>query len=572
MILVLFNWLFIFIFLLTTGFVFFKLLLLILDFRESYLSFNAVILGGFVVITTACNFFSLFVPIDYKVNIILGLVICVFFIFLKKEFIKNIIRWVQEITTLHLFTKFAFFLIFMIALIKTISPSENADEAGYHIPLIRWIETYSVVPGIANIEDRMGFNPGIYMTNAFFSMRWLFPEGLYDLNSFLFLIFGAFFLSGFDRFIKKDFSHIYSEITQIVSLVFLFRAYLTSVDADFIYIYGIIYLLTLILQKVEKGKLFEPDIHVIMIFLFFSFIITNKFSVGLLTPIILWILWKINFKQYFKFVLTILTLCILVLSSWILRNYFISGYIIYPLYFIDLFDVDWKVPIELTKGQYFYVSEYAKIEETRPFNQYVVREVPFNVWIPGWFSRVGRQLIGKIIILGIPISFILFFYLIITKNKTWIGAHRQYITLMFFLIIATLIWILRIPAIRFAWGWLIVLFVLAGSMSFQKILLSKINTIRVILITLLFASLIRSGIASFINYPSFLSNWLYPSPITKGEILKVVKWGDEKIYIATNNFCGHIKPPCLPAKHHPNLVLRGNTLQSGFKIISSDEK
>lgn len=572
MILVLLNWTFILIFLLPAGFVSLTLLLRASSVRASYLSFSCVMLVGLVVLTTLCNVFSLFMAIDYKVNLILGAVIYGFLFFLRTEFIKNTMKWLEILKTLHLSTKLAFLLIFIIGLIKTISPSENADEAGYHIPLIRWIEDYSIVPGIANIEDRMGFNPGIYMSNAFFSMRWLFTEGLYDLNSFLFFIFGTFFLSGFERFVKKDFSYIYSDITQIVALIFLFRAYLTSVDADFIYIYGIMYILILVLQKIESSTLSQPSVHIAMIFLLFTFIFTNKFSVILLSPIILWILWETNAKQNFRFVFTIVAVCTFILSSWILRNYFISGYLIYPLYFIDVFNVDWKVPIELTKGQYFYVSEYAKIEETRPFNQYIIREVPFKEWTAGWFSRVGALLIGKIIIPGIPISFILFFYLIIVKNKKWDKVHNQYMALIFFLIIATLIWIVRIPAIRFAWGWLIVLFVLTASMSFRKILVAKITTIRIMLMVVLFTSLLRSSIASFINYPLFLSNWFYPSPIMKGSISKVVKWGDEKIYIATDNFCGNITPPCLPEKHHPNLVLRGNKVKNGFKITSNGEK
>ncbi|MFN7116613.1 MAG: hypothetical protein ACK4TA_07410 [Saprospiraceae bacterium] len=91
------------------------------------------------------------------------------------------------------------------------------------------------------------------MTNAYFGMTWFFSGGLYDVNSFLYLVFSYSFLNGMNRFIQRNFQFLFSDLIKISALVFIFRDYLTTMDADFIYIYGTIYLSVLLIRKIEDA-------------------------------------------------------------------------------------------------------------------------------------------------------------------------------------------------------------------------------------------------------------------------------------------------------------------------------
>lgn len=123
-----------------------------------HLTPDTAILSGQVVLTTCCNFISLFSPINYIINIIITLLLLIFLLFYKNAILDVIKKWQNDIVQLHWLTKLAWLFIIVIALLKTTGPSLMEDEIGYHLPLIRWIENFPVIPGIANIEDRMGFN------------------------------------------------------------------------------------------------------------------------------------------------------------------------------------------------------------------------------------------------------------------------------------------------------------------------------------------------------------------------------------------------------------------------------
>jgi len=238
----------------------------------------------------------------------------------------------------------------------------------------------------------------------------------------------------------------------------------------------------------------------------------------------------------------------------------------YPLFFINIFDVDWKVPLDITKGQYYYVSEYARMEVTQPFNEYINHNYPWRVWFPVWFERVWGLLIGKVIILTLPFSILLYFYYIFLSKKQWKLQNLNYLILSGILIFATVIWFIRAPAIRFVWGWILVLLILSFGLIVKNLILENSKILKSGIIMIVFLSLIRSSIASIIEFPNFTNHLLYPVAVNNGQIHSVKNWNEIIIKIAEDNFCHGIAPPCLPRHYHPNLMLRGNELSKGFKI------
>lgn len=566
MLLVLFNWLYIIFFCCSIGALSALALERIVKWPPQELQLDRVFLLGMIVLTTICNIMSLFHSIDININIAVFVLILPGLIIYKNRIAKIIESWVNHFKALSFATKIALLLTIIIALVKTVGPALSDDEGGYHLPLIRWIENYPIVPGIANIEDRMGFNPGIYMTNAFFSMTWLFEGGLYDLNSLLFVIFSYSFLQGFENVIKNNFHSLFSTLIQVSALVFLFRAYLTTMDADFINIYGAIYILILFIQNIEKERFFQPNISIMLYSILFAFMITCKFSIGILAPLFIWQwfgLWK---KGYQRFVLVILLLCGLLVITWIIRNYFISGYLVYPLYFIDVFNVDWKVPIALAQGQYFYVGEYARMEITQSFNEYVNHSYSWHVWFPIWLERIWGLLIGKLLILTMPIAVLSSIYLFFGKAKDWRQSHFNELLFLAFLLLATFIWFIRIPAIRFAWGWLLVFLILSLGLALKKWLFRYQRLMKYGIIVLIFASLLRGSIASIIEFPDFIAHLFAPMKVREQKISGAINLNSIQINIAEDNSCWGIEPPCFPRKYHPGLTPRGDEMIDGFKI------
>lgn len=461
--------------------------------------------------------------------------------------------------------KWSFVLLFAIALIETIGPSEIADEGGYHLPLVSWIEQYGVVPGIANLEDRMGFNPSIYILNAVFNLRWLIPGGTYDLNSFLFLTIGAAFLYRIQLFGRDIQRPWLPALFGTGALVFLFRAYLSAMDADFLNIYGGLFFLLICLEHLVIETDQRSSYSLVFLPLFFSVLVTNKFSIGLLAPFAAWALWQVVKKSGFRVAIGILGIGTVIAGAWVWRNYYISGYPIYPLYFLDWWHPAWKVPLQLAHGQYAYVGEYARLEETRPFNTYVIRDLPWDLWGNAWLHRLWDQLLGKLLLIGVPLGGLAVLVRTIFQPAL-LDIHRRYYAYWLFLAIAILVWWLRIPAVRFAWPWLFAFMVVSFGIACWQLIDRHRRYFRSVLGILLLTSLLRSSISSFIELPQWWNYWLLPCQVEEGRIHEVLHWNKIDLNLCEDNFCRDVPVPCLPRYYHPGLRLIGPSLHDGFKI------
>lgn len=585
MLIVIANWLFIFVISSTWGFAAYRLLRRWTDAVAPEASLATTVLLGLASLTTLCNLVSLWLPIGKEVYLMVTAAVPLL-LYLNRHswaiYIKNQLAFFAERN--NRLTLLYFFLLFAIALIKTIGPPAIDDEAAYHLPLIRWIENYPVVPGIANIEDRLGFNPAIYMTNALFGVAWLYEGGLYDLNSFLFVLIGGAFVSGFMPLLLGKTDHLLSGIIQATALVFLFRSYLTSMDADFFNIYGVLYFLVFIVRQIEEERFGHPNWQTVWSLLFFCFLVTNKFSAVLMAPVALWLIYELVQKKQLRTLLIALAFGSILFLSWMARNYYISGFAVYPIYFLDLFKVDWKVPSDLAQGVYNYVSEYAKVEIVREFNAYETAHPTIQAWLPVWFELTWKRLIGKVFFVGMAVSMLLWVRLIVVKKNTQPGFRF----LAFLIFIAILCWFWKFPALRFGWPWVLVFMCCTFFISFEALIKSRQQWVAIGLALLVALSLLRSTASSVyesldsgnrwigdsesqllhqkIQGFELQNHWLHPVSVYYEATYSTQYLNEIKVVVPPDIFCRGVIPPCVPKNHHPGLEARGNRVEDGFRI------
>lgn len=528
-------------------------------------SLAELILTGMGALLVFSNLISIWWPVN--ATLLYGYLpsAILFFIIARNHFRPLVEQWYQRYYSAPLFIKWSFILLFAIALIETIGPSEIADEGGYHLPLVRWTEQYGLIPGIANIEDRMGFNPAVYILNAVFNLRGLIPGGTYDLNSFLFLVIGAAFLYRIQVFWRDNRGLWLPALFGAGALVFLFRAYLSAMDADFLNIFGGLFFLGMCLDLLVLDTDQKSGYSLLFLPLFFCVLVANKFSIGLLAPFAAWAMWLVMKREGLRATLGILVIGTVITGTWVWRNYYISGYPIYPLYFLDWWRPEWKVPLQLAQGQYAYVGEYARLEETRPFNTYVIRDLPWELWGNAWLQRLWEQLLGKVVLLGVPLSGLLVMGRVLFQ-PVLLKTYQRYFLYWLFLAIAIVVWWLRIPAVRFAWPWLFAFMAISFGIVCGRLIDNHRRHFRSALVILLLASLLRSSISSFAELPRWWNYWLYPHRVEEGRIHEVLHWNAIDLNVCEDNFCRDVPVPCLPRHYHPGLRLIGPTLQSGFKI------
>src|SRR4030095_333266 len=158
MLFILLNWIFIFLTCLGIGYFTLQIITRYLNASISTIAFPLVLVAGLFSLTVINSFITFAFPLNATVRYIIFLFSC-FLIFKNRLEISALLKnTISELKELHVVSKIILAGIFFIAIVKSAGPSELIDEGGYFLPYIRWIEEYRLIPGIANLEDRIGFN------------------------------------------------------------------------------------------------------------------------------------------------------------------------------------------------------------------------------------------------------------------------------------------------------------------------------------------------------------------------------------------------------------------------------
>ena len=162
---------------------------------------------------------------------------------------------------------------------------------------------------------------------------------------------------------------------------------------------------------------------------------------------------------------------VLIISPYLIRNVLITGWIIYPLGEIDLFDVPWKIPLEYLKVD----SDQIKVWGRCLFD---VNQIDLSVkeWLPVWWDYQERY--GKMLVLGNLLGVIMILCNLQYKLRKKIEIRIELLVLYMSLIISLLVWFFMAPFIRYGLAFLLVLPLLgiAEWMGYRKKGLQSIVT------------------------------------------------------------------------------------------------
>ncbi len=296
---------------------------------------------------------SIWMPINHNILFFSITATCVYW-FIQPKRLYN--HFNQLKNTFHSLTKLqvaSLCIIIFSMLIYSNFVESHFDAFYYHYQNIRYIEEYRAIPGLANIEDRFGFNSNYFLLSALFSFRFVVGSGITTLQSLLFMVIILWTLLNIYKS-KYD-------IRYIIFLTFLLLLFITNhqvlIDSStdiipFICIFYYLGKTALFPEWYKKNKLLAYLLPVTLITFKLSTIIFALISLILLISLII--------KKEKKTIVFFIILAAITLSPWIVRNIIISGYLIYPLYQIDIFSFDWKVPKAVAEMESLYINVWAK--------------------------------------------------------------------------------------------------------------------------------------------------------------------------------------------------------------------
>ncbi|EKR47235.1 putative membrane protein [Leptospira interrogans serovar Grippotyphosa str. UI 12769] len=528
--------------------------------------FTDRILVGLSVTNTLVSLVSLFLPITILVLFIF-LSFCFVFLYFERKNLKLLTFGLIHKNIIVIIT----FPFLLSALVFSLNPPFAYDSGLYHIQSIKWIQEYSVVPGLANLHGRFGFNPNIFTIFALTSLKEIFKQEIFSVN---FVIYSILVLHSINRIYKilkqEGFTNSFLLHSIVLFLILEQFMSLSSPTPDLISIVLPLYILTN-LPKNENGIHSKLNLEN-----YFSSIILSVYTISVkLSTIplcILILLLIIRYKFDGKKLLIVISIIFLILLPWLIRNVILSGYLIYPFSAIDIFNFDWKVPLNAVVSEKLSITGWAR----NPGEGYKeAAQMKFWEWFPIWWNTIS-----KLNRLFIVISFLSPIFIFIYSLFKKIKIDFQTFAILFTSWIGVIFWILLAPDIRFGKAFLGVsaispLLYFNFKINFFPIKISKTSKQIILVFIFIIVSVFLINRRTYNRCKNFIREnsafFVRPKKIEIPQNLefKKIQMNDLEVFIpAEGDRCYDYEIPCMPYKNY-SLILRGKTLQSGFKYIQN---
>lgn len=538
---------------------------LFLSSSQPTLPLSITWMAGLAVITTITSLFSLVFKIGLLANILLLIGASV--IVLRHR--NNLLPPSNSLGTALRTPAGALLGVLVLLSTLTIATSAptNPDTGLYHAQAIRWIETYPVVPGLGNLHTRLAYNSSWLVANATFSFSFTGLQSFHLLPGALFLIALHNIYSGVTRLAaRRPYLSDYARLALLPFAFMMLGAEVSSPGTDLpaaLLTWMILLEWGTLLEKKSFSQAPAVDIRPILLTLLGVFTITIKLStasllLGALCPLLYWLK-----TRQIRPTIILALLSLMVISPWFARNVVLSGYLVYPVPSIDLFEPDWKIPLEITLDDRDTARSWARPRQPWQTNEETLA-MPPQKWIPIWFiglSPLRRAIM--IFIAAAPLGYAIAAIILGARLRAVWEKLRPYLFPFALAYSGLLYWFWVAPLFRYGTAFILscLAFILLPPAAVLRHIIPE-KAARLGPVVLLVGLLAFQGF--FLYRTLNFENPLLPAdylalPTRPCELQNLTVWCAESW-----DACYYEPFPCVP-RADPYTGLRGDSLQEGFK-------
>lgn len=458
-----------------------------------------------------------------------------------------------------------FFLIFAICLlIAGLIPPINYDSGLYHIQAIRWIEKYGVLPGLGNVHGRFAFNPATFVLSAGSTFHQCWGASIYAVNVAATGVFGAYLLHRIVQTVS------WAKLAFYAILFFLFlKSFVLQVSSptpDILAALLPCYVLLWVLER-ELGlvkPIFEEYFSIIWI-IFFAFTVKlNTAPTGLL---LVYLLYQYRSTISLRYLVLVFAMGLSAAFPWLLRNIYLSGYLVYPIASTQLGNLDWAIPLENVIDERNWIYSWARLPG-RDWHE--VLPLSFAQWFGQWF--VALHIVYKASFILALLSPIIMSLLFVYYRKKSIFA----LSLLAVWLVAWggfCFWFYTAPDFRFggAFIWLTCLLPLWWFSGKQnQFYLHQMRSVMLFALSLSMLYYGQNAARRLTGY-EWSEYALVPLRIEAKHKNGFVKFDTQKVnglpvlVPSGDNRCFDTSLICTPC-FNPTLMLRGKDIKEGFKV------
>ena len=447
---VLLDWLIIAITSYTVGYGFLRLMSICIG-REVSAGKNANVLRlliGFMLTNVYAEIWSIFLPVNMWAVYILVFITLVIAYMCKQD--------MAETVNISKAPKPAVIASVAVIILMAYGSSRgymHYDTTLYHASAIRWIEEYGVVPGLANLQSRYGYNSAEFAHNALYSFKWYTGRSLHCTTGFLamvsaHLLYDKELFTGRRTIQSVDFVRI--GLLYYLGVLF---SQMVSPASDYVANLLIFDILILMLGRVKDRTL--PADHYVLISLLAIYGITVKVSLApmvliCLIPFVYYII-----KKDVRSILFCIVSGLVIAMPYFIRGYILSGWILYPSTLIKLGNPDWQVPIGEAQYDAKEISMWGRgITDATKWS-----EVTLTNWIPSWFAALDT--VEKVLITAVITSAVVLVAIEIrlglSKNRRGLHGYNILLELpiAWIMLLGVVTWFVGAPLVRYGLGFVL---------------------------------------------------------------------------------------------------------------------
>ncbi|MBO6196415.1 MAG: hypothetical protein J6O03_02895 [Butyrivibrio sp.] len=553
-------------------------------FRESY------IITGIVLVTVYAQIVSLFTKVSLGANLVLLALSVLIAVYYREELGDELLSMLGKLKTGANF--YVYLAVFLIMAYGASHGYMHYDSDLYHAQAIRWIEEYGIVRGLGNLHVRLAYNSSAFPLSALYSFRFLGGQSYHVMSGFFALLL-AWQCVDIKNVLRRG-HPVISDFARLAAIYYLFTIYdeMMAPASDYFLSCLVFYIIIHWLDmNVRHERSYLPYI---LLALLGVFAITIKLSAApmlLLTIVPIYKLFHNRTKEKMRAFWVSVALAFVIVLPFLIRNIILSGWLLYPVTFLDFFGFYWEIPKGLAAYDALEIRTFG-----RGYNDVATYgNVPMREWVPNWFASItGLNKIMLVLALLSIVAYVIYLaYFVLAfagekseklksfnNSKVFEISHRSMLSMADFLTIGgTLIgcfafWFLSAPLIRYGivYVWLLPAVILGRTfiLAYNRLLEDEVKdtVVKVLVIVFLAWFIYKCAIVALEDNRHFNPEYLLRQQDYGSYEVDTFKMGDETFYYpVSGDQVGYDPFPSATHDITGEVELIGREIKEGFKAV-----
>ncbi len=514
---------------------------------------SSFLYAGITAVTVYAQLFSIFYKVGLLANSVL-LLICLLCMMLYRKQLRERLHGIR-LTITPVKAGVTVLLLFLFAY-GTSTGIIHYDTGLYHAQSIRWIEEYGVVPGLGNLHSRLAYNSASFCLSALYSFAFLGGQSFHVGAGYLAFLLAMVCAEGFT--IKRIQKPRLSDFVRLMGIYYLLIIFdeMVSPASDYFMVLSVFYIVIRWLDLLwEEEKSYLP--YALLCVMCVS-VMTIKLSGALILLLLIKPAVMMIREKRGKEIAGFLGLGFVTALPFFVRNVILSGWLVYPFTFIDLFDFDFKIP----KGLADYDSKEIQVYG-RGFTDVTRYDEPIDSWIFEWIKALDG--INKIFLLlavsAILLVICLGVYALLKKKKEMTDT----LLVMGTLGCCFLFWLTSAPLIRYGCVYLWVFPMVVWGYVYLK-WISGLDKGKLYILFLLVFGIYKAGAFATETAGAATADYLiHQKDYENYETIAYDLNGYTFYYPAEGDRTGYDDFPASPVKAEN--IFRGETIKDGFRDV-----